>query len=358
MGPRRVAALQRRMLAWFAGAARDLPWRSTRDPYAIWISEAMLQQTRVETVIPYWERFLTRFPDVAALARVADDDLLAAWSGLGYYRRARALRDAAREIVARHGGSFPTTRAEALTLPGVGPYTAGAVLSIAHGLPEPVVDGNVERVFARWFELEEPAGSARLRKELWELAERLVPATRPGDWNQAVMELGATVCTPRNPSCGACPVARLCAARAAGRVAELPRPKLRREPVDVELQVLLTVRGERVLLVRRPERGRMAGMFELPTREVGSRLLWPEAFPGGAAAPAAGPLLGEVRHGITHHRIRVRVHRGELPPGEPEGDGWVWASGERAGALALTGMTKKVLERPFAGESLARVSIH
>ncbi|MBM3975798.1 MAG: hypothetical protein FJ299_02270, partial [Planctomycetes bacterium] len=225
--PDASAALVRDLCAWFDRAQRDLPWRRTRDPYAIWISEAMLQQTRVETVIPYWRRFLERFPDLRALAAAPEDSVVAAWSGLGYYRRARALREAARALVERHAGGFPRTRDAWLALPGVGPYTAGAVLSIAFDEPEPLVDGNVLRVFARLFAIAEPIDRPATVKRIWARAAELVPrrprgATRPRNWNQALMELGATVCLPREPNCGECPVRAHCAARAAGRTAELP----------------------------------------------------------------------------------------------------------------------------------------
>src|SRR5262245_38334735 len=203
------ADLQRMLGRWYRRERRDLPWRRTRDPYAIWISEAMLQQTRVEAVIPRYEAFLARLPDVAALAAAGEAEVLALWSGLGYYARARALRDAARAIVQRHAGVLPRTRAAWLELPGVGPYTAGAVLSIAFSASEPLVDGNVQRVLARLFALEEWQGSKALSEGCWELARALVPRAGdeldPGAWNQALMELGARVCTARSPDCAACP---------------------------------------------------------------------------------------------------------------------------------------------------------
>ncbi|MEM7311403.1 MAG: A/G-specific adenine glycosylase [Planctomycetota bacterium] len=351
------------LLAWFAAHQRDLPWRRSRDAYRVWISEAMLQQTRVEAVVPYFERFLARFPTLADLAAASEDDVVAAWSGLGYYRRARALREAAREVVAHHGGRFPADRKDALALPGVGPYTAGAVLSIAYDLRVPLVDGNVTRVLARWFGLSQPVGTSALTSELWRLAERLLPpegateARGPGAWNQALMELGATVCTPRSPRCEACPVAEPCAARASGRVDELPVPAPRRAPVDVRLGVALAVRGERILVERRPARGRMAGMWELPTRELpgpegGLTGLWPPEFAGPALRE--GEPLGEVSHGITHHRIRARV-RAAWAEGEGGADGAPerrWVSPEAASELGLTGMARKILARPFVFEHL------
>jgi A/G-specific adenine glycosylase len=359
--------LRERLLEWFARERRDLPWRRTRDPYAIWISEAMLQQTRVETVIPYWERFLARYPDVAALASADETELLAAWSGLGYYRRARSLHAAARLVAERFGGSFPPELGEALALPGVGRYTAGAVLSIAFDQPVPVVDGNVLRVFARWFALADPLGSGALSRVAWRLADALVPERRgprapdgPGAWNQAVMELGATVCTARAPSCEACPVARLCEANARGTVERLPVPGRRAVPVDVELEVLVAARGGRLLLARRPQGGRMAGMLECPTRELASgprtRLFDAELAapcPGGGLVP--GEALAELRHGITNHRIRAVVRSAELrlPARRRPAAPFAFHPLERLDDLELTGMTRKLLGRREVRDHLA-----
>ena len=349
------------LLAWYERTRRDLPWRRSRDPYAIWISEAMLQQTRVETVVPYYERFLARFPNVVALASADEQEVLAAWSGLGYYRRARALRRAAAEMVERHGARFPDDRASALALSGVGPYTAGAVLSIAYDLPEPVVDGNVTRVFSRWFALRDPVGSGALNRELWRRAAELLPrrgarpGRGPGAWNQALMELGARVCTPRRPDCGGCPVAAWCAARGSGSAETLPRPAPRRSPVDVWLEVALVLREGALLFERRPPGGRMAGLWELPTRQVegDGAPLWPAEY---RLDLREGPPLGEVSHGITHHRIRARVRWAEVGPGArgaQPGPDRRWLEPASAGDLALTGMARKILRRPFALEHLA-----
>jgi A/G-specific adenine glycosylase len=347
--PRARARLRHDLVRWFERARRDLPWRRTRDPYAVWVSEAMLQQTRVETVIPYFERFLARFPDVAALAAARESEVLALWSGLGYYSRARALRAAARVLVRARGGDWPRTREEWLALPGVGPYTAGAVLSIAFGRSEALVDGNVQRVLARLFALEDTRGSRALADRCWELARALLPpvegALDPGVWNQALMELGATVCTARAPACATCPLARACRARAAGRAEQLPRAAERAAPIEVRLEILVPVAGGRVLVLRRPAEGRMAGLDELPTRELvagGARpRLWPpEHAPGLAPAPSA-ELLGTLRHAITRHRIRAGVFAGELRGAAPDGARWVRA--EEVGGLPLTGLARKAL---------------
>ena len=346
MGSRaRIASLQRRLLGWYVDNRRDLPWRRTRDPYAIWVSEAMLQQTRVETVLPYYERFLARFPGVRDLAEASEDEVVALWSGLGYYRRARALRAAARVIADEHGGVFPSTREELLALPGVGPYTAGAVLSIAFGAAEPLVDGNVSRVFCRLFGFEERLDAPGFARRLWDVAGRLVPGARPGDWNQALMELGALVCTPRDPECAACPLARSCVARRDGRTDELPRRAVRRAPVSVRLEVLLVERDGAHLLVRRPPGGRMGGMWELPTREVpgeDGRVhgLWPDEHALDVARDS--PSLGAVAHSITHHRIRAEWHRGRLGARALPG-GMEWATPDERATLGLTGLSRKIL---------------
>ena len=340
-----TAARRRRLVehltVWYADHARDLPWRRTSDPYAIWISESMLQQTRVEAVIDYWTRFLERFPTIQDLANANEDDVLTQWSGLGYYRRARSLHAAAQAIVANHDGVMPSDDAGLRTLPGIGPYTVGAIRSIAFDQPAALVDGNVERVFARLFDLDLEA--AALKRHSWELAEALVPNDSPGAWNQALMELGATVCTPRSPRCDDCPVARSCASRKAGTVAERPRPKVKQPPIEVALELALATDGDRILLVQRPEDGRMAGMWELPTREIENDAGY---LSGLFPAEFAGPLeldevLANLRHSITKHRIRAVLRQATGAPKRPDLGRWV-APGELE-ELPLTGMTRKVL---------------
>jgi len=336
--------LARDLLTWYRAHARDLPWRRTRDPYAVWISEAMLQQTRVETVVDYWRRFLARFPRVEDLAAASEDEVLALWSGLGYYRRARSLVAAARAIVAEHGGRFPRDPAAARALPGVGPYTAGAVLSIAHDLPEALVDGNVERVFGRLLGLELAAGSAELRRRAWEIARELVPRRGgAGEWNQALMELGATTCTPRAPRCPACPLSGRCAAHRTGRAEELPLPKASPATVDVALELLVVERAGRLLLERRGDLGRMAGLWQFPTREEvpagAPGRLFPAQWPSGAGLEPRERLF-DLRHAITHHRIRAVVRRARIRRAPA---GWRWTGERERAALGLTGMARKVL---------------
>jgi A/G-specific adenine glycosylase len=330
-----------RLVAWYSDHARDLPWRRTSDPYAIWISESMLQQTRVEAVIDYWTRFLERFPTIEGLANAQEDDVLTQWSGLGYYRRARSLHAAAKAVVADHGGRMPSDGASLRALPGIGPYTVGAIRSIAFDQPAALVDGNVERVFARLFDLDLDA--AALKRQSWELAESLVPEQSPGAWNQALMELGATVCTPRSPRCEDCPVARSCAARSAGTIADRPRPKVKLPPLEVALELAWASDGDRILLVQRPTGGRMAEMWELPTREIENAA---GVLSGLFPAEFAGPLeldeaLTNVRHSITKHRIRAVLRRATGVPKRLD-FGRLVAPDELA-EMPLTGMTRKVL---------------
>ena len=306
------------LLAWYRRAARDLPWRRTRDPYAIWVSEIMLQQTRVETVKPYYRAFLGRFPTVEALASAPLDDVLAAWSGLGYYRRARLLHRAAQAIVERHGGKLPAEAAALAELPGFGPYTTAAVASIAFGLPEACVDGNVARVLARWTCTEgdprEPAALARYRK----LAAAIVPAGEAGDFNQAMMELGATLCGPGEPACLACPVAKGCLARASGRQREIPARRKAKERPVLALAAAYAERGGKVLLARRGDEGLFASMWELPTAELA-----PGDEPREALAlvlrerlglrVAPGEALGTVEQTLTHRELKLALYRVELP---------------------------------------------
>ncbi len=315
-----MKALRRRLLAWYDRERRDLPWRRTRDPYAIWISESMLQQTRVETVLPYYERFLARFPDVETLADAPLDDVLGAWAGLGYYSRARNLHRAARSVVEQHAGRIPDDVEALRELPGVGRYTAGAVASIAFDRRAPVVDGNVARVLCRLHGIEGDVRGRAVQARLWEIAGELAEGPRPGDLNQALMELGATRCTPREPRCSDCPLSRDCVARARGNAEALPVKSraVRQRPVEA-VAGWVTRRG-RALAVRRPERGLLGGMWELP----GGELVGGEAPPAalhrtlrervGLEVEAAEP-LGSVQHLFSHLRLRLHVFRCEPPRG-------------------------------------------
>jgi A/G-specific adenine glycosylase len=312
-----LPAFQSQLLAWFAEAKRDLDWRRTHDPYRVWISEIMLQQTRVAAVLPYYRRFLARFPTVDALARAQPETVLRSWAGLGYYSRARNLHRAAKEIVARHGGEFPRRIDEALALPGIGHYTAAAVLSIAYGEPHAVVDGNVARVLARLGAIRGDLRRPKRWRALAAAANGLLPAEDAaaagapavsGDWNQAMMELGATLCTPRAPRCPACPVAHWCRAHALGIALRLPAPRGKPKPVRLALSaaVLLDQRG-RTLVLRQPSnRGSLfSNLWQFPAVKAAgaapeklSRYLQ-SAFGIAAALEPLAP----ARHTVTFRRI-------------------------------------------------------
>lgn len=341
-----VAAVRRALLGWYDRQRRDLPWRRTNDPYRVWVSEVMLQQTTVKAVLPYYEEFLKRFPSLQALAEEPEEEVVAAWSGLGYYHRARNLHRGAQAVAERHGGRFPRTLEAALAVPGVGLYTASAILSIAHGLPLPVVDGNVRRVLARLLALRGP----EYRKDgpYYNRAEELLDRERPGDWNQALMELGATVCTPRNPGCDACPLRSGCRARSLDLVSELPEGRARRAPVDVKVAAALVERDGRVLLVRRPE-GRLLGrMWEVPQTTLESRGLPDlarelEERHGLRVVP--GPLAVRARHAITFRRITLEGYRARLRPPVPiDPERFLWARPEEVAALPVSSSTRKLLK--------------
>jgi A/G-specific adenine glycosylase len=287
-----ATVIRKNLARWYDRGKRDLPWRHTSDPYAIWISEIMLQQTRVTAVIPYYERFLKRFPDPAALAEALEDEVLTLWSGLGYYSRARNLQKAARQIVAM--GSFPRTHEEIRELAGVGDYTAAAVASIAFGLPHAVVDGNVHRVIAR---LTNGSGEAQV------IADSLLDRANPSRSNQALMELGAVVCLPRDPQCGACPIAVQCQARKAGTQNELPEKRVKPAAIHLKRNLLVIHQKDRILLAPSP---RVLGFWDLPEPFKGARI---------------GARLGEFRHAITHRSYRFTVHEAVVRAA-PKGFHW------------------------------------
>lgn len=306
-------ACRKALIAWFLREQRELPWRRTRDPYAVLVSELMLQQTRVDVVIPYFERFMRRFPDVRSLAAAPESAVLAAWSGLGYYRRARFLQAAARAIENEHGGRFPRDFDAILALPGVGRYTAGAIASIAFGTSVPLVDGNVARVFARWFALEGDQRSGAQQKRLWALAATVLDAAHPGDFNQSLMELGACICTPRAPRCDRCPVARWCEAKRAGEPERYPAARQRKATIDVRLAVLAAFDAKtRIAVIRRRAGTRMERMLDLPALELNAKDDASDELTRFARARwnlalANTALAGRARHTITHHRIAIEV---------------------------------------------------
>jgi A/G-specific adenine glycosylase len=350
--PRLRSALRTKLLAWYRAHRRDLPWRRTRDPYEIWISEAMLQQTRVETVIPYWQRFLARFPDVAALATADVDDVISIWAGLGYYSRARNLHRAAQLVMERHAGQLPDDVDRLRELPGVGRYTAGAIASIAFDRPAPVVDGNAARVLTRLFGIAADLRSRAVQQRLWSEAEQLARGEEPGALNQALMELGAVLCTPRAPRCPGCPWAQHCTAHARGNAEVLP-VRSRRVPVRrVEAVAGLLQRHGRVLAVKRPQRGLLGGLWELPGGERSAdgeppvRTLARALREGiGLGIREAEP-LGTIEHAFTHRILRLHVYRATADEGRVRCTGWAahrWVSRSALTSLPLGGPTRKAL---------------
>jgi A/G-specific adenine glycosylase len=331
----------KRLLTWYRRHHRALPWRETRDPYRIWVSEIMLQQTRVTAVIPYYQRFLERFPTVEALAAAPEAELLECWSGLGYYRRARQMQQAARRIVAGHGGVFPDTYQELEALPGIGSYTAAAIASIAFGRPHAAVDGNVIRVLTRVYDDGRDVQQTATRTALAARAQILLESAGPRNashFNQAMMELGATLCTPRGPQCLICPVADDCLARRTGSQLDRPRKKAKEKTEHLELAVALVRRGERLLLGQRPADAKiMPGFWELPQAE-GARL---DAGCFRTLGIESDGALGEFRHAITFHNYRGRVHRAVLAGKAPQGYRWIPQS--RLSELPLTTITRKAL---------------
>jgi len=339
------------ILAWYRRARRDLPWRRTRDPWAIWVSEAMLQQTRVDVVIPYYERFLERYPDPGALARADLDEVLGLWAGLGYYSRARNLKAAA-ERVSASGGRVPDSVDALMSLPGIGRYTAGAIASIAFDRPAPIVDGNVARVLARLHGIREPVDAPAGTARLWAEAEALAAGPHPGDLNQAVMELGATVCTPRAPRCPACPVARRCAARAAGDPETLPRRAPRRAPRRVHAVAALVLRGGRALAVQRPARGLLGGLWELPGGAVAGARAADAAALARILLERAGlevgavDRVGRLEHGFTHRALELRLFRCAAKPGRVRLAGWQrhrWVTPATFAKLPLATLDRRAL---------------
>lgn len=303
--------------SWFRRNRRPLPWRERYEPYHVWVSEVMLQQTRMEVVLGYFDRFITRFPTVEALAAATDDEVTAAWSGLGYYRRARMLRDGARDVVARFGGIVPRTVDELLTIAGIGRYTAGAIASIAYDERAPIVDGNVARVFSRLFAIEAPLGSPALMREAWSRAEELVRDSKsPRELNQALMELGALVCTPRGAQCRTCAVRIYCAANAADRVDELPRPKAKQATRELRIPLYVVVDRAGRLLMRRESGALMRNMLHLPH---GNSLLLPTEPLRIRCTSSMGTFL----HTVTNRRITFEVQTGAAAVRIPTGYEWV-----------------------------------
>jgi A/G-specific adenine glycosylase len=307
------------LLAWYDAHQRTLPWRVTggapADPYRVWLSEIMLQQTTVAAVRPYFEKFTARWPDVAALAAADEAEVMQAWAGLGYYARARNLIACARAVIVHHGGRFPDTEAELLQLPGVGRYTAAAIAAIAFNRRAVVVDANVERVVSRLFAVKEPLPVAR--EKHYALTDTITPPVRSGDFAQAMMDLGATICTPKKPACALCPLAAMCQARAEGQPDLYPYKAPKAAKPRRMGHAYWLERDGRVLLVRRPARGLLGGMLALPSSE------WMESVPDGAGAPAGAAWAdaGSIEHVFTHFALKLHIHCAEAVS-SPEGEVW------------------------------------
>jgi A/G-specific adenine glycosylase len=307
-----TSELATRLLAWYAAQARKLPWRDHPDPYAILVSEIMLQQTRVKTVIPYYERWMQRFPNLVALAQADLQDVLHAWEGLGYYNRARNLHRTAQIVVDEYVGELPMTAERLRQLPGIGRYTAGAIAAFAFGQDEAALDGNIRRVLARYFDIDLPERSTAGERRLWKLAQAHLPGGRAADYNQALMDLGATICTPRAPDCDTCPLQAGCSARRLNRQAERPVRATRRQTPHYTVTAAVLRQGEQVLIARRPEEGLLGGLWEFP----GGKVREGETLPAGLRREIreeldvdiqVGSLVGRYEHAFTHFRITLHA---------------------------------------------------
>ncbi len=347
------ADISSRLLAWSTRASRPFPWRRNRDPYLVWIAETMLQQTQIATVIPYLERWMERFPNVQSLATASLDEVLKAWEGLGYYARARNLHRAARIIVEKFGGRIPNRREDLLALPGIGPYTAGAILSLAFGQDEPVVDGNVRRVLCRVFGIEEDPRRPRVERRLWEIARALIVPGKAREINEALMDLGREVCTPRNPQCDRCPLRDVCVARARGKQNALPVRAPRRKVPHYTVTAGIIWNGEgKVLLAQRPAEGLLGGLWEFPGGKVeqGETLeacLKRELREELGIEVEVGDPVAVVEHAYSHFRITLHAFHCRLVRGEPRAIGvadWRWVRPEEIRTYALSRADVKILE--------------
>ncbi len=341
------AVFREALLAWYDHEHRQLPWRSDPRPYRVWVSEIMLQQTQVVTVIDYFERWMERFPTVRALAEAPLDDVLQVWAGLGYYRRARLIHKCAQAIVEEHDGEVPGSHKALLALPGIGPYTAGAIASIAFGIPAPIVDGNVIRILARLCAIKGDARGKEAQKHFWRIAERLVPHDRAGDFNQAMMELGATLCTPKRPKCLLCPVRSSCKGNTLGIAEQLPEMPARKKQKRVHVVAPVLCRGEATWMVQRPQTGLWAGLWSMPEvvldgaprgKEPGKKHL--VAWLDTHTIEGERDYVGKAEHLLTHrhyvvHVWRIRVDR------DPPIDGR-WVSGKDRDDLAMSALMDKL----------------
>lgn len=350
---KRRAWLRRVLPAWFRRSARDLPWRKIEDPYAIWLSEVLLQQTRVETVIPYFKRMLRAFPTVQDLAAAHEDQVLKLWEGLGYYSRALSLRKSARRIVREYRGLFPRTASQWQQLPGVGRYTASAISSIAFGEPVPVLDGNVKRLLARLFAIRASIDDPKIVKRLWSVAEILVPSREPGDFNQALMEAGARICTPKGPRCNACPLSEKCDAHNLNLERSLPLRGKKRLLPCYEIVAAAIRRNGRYLLGKRPPGGLLGGLWEFPggkvqPGETHMQALARELREELGIRARINELVASVPHAYTHFKITLHLYRAALLSGRVQARfhreiKWVFPS--QFYRYAFPGAVRKILQR-------------
>ncbi len=358
MGEPSPTEVRSRLLAWYGANRRDLPWRRTRDPYRILIAEYLLQRTRIASGTPYYERFLTRFPTIQDLAAASLDDVLGAWEGLGFYGRARRLHAAARAIVAEHAGKVPPSYEALAALPGIGPYTAGAIASIAFGIAVPAVDGNVLRVLARLFRIREDVTSMVVHRRIVELAATLVPPDAPGAFNQAIMELGATTCTPTSPACDRCPLENQCLARAVGEEREIPISANRKKPRAVPVAFALIEAKGRVLLVRRELGTLLGGLWALPGGEVPSRASERTSLSmlvkkQTGSLIHVGPRWSPVDRTFSHRKWSGSIYRCSPTRRPSSGEGLRWIPIAEALRLPLVPFHRKALESLAGLDSFA-----
>lgn len=346
----RESAIAGDLLNWYATNQRDLPWRRSRDPYRIWVSEVMLQQTRVDTVIPYYERWFAQFPTLTALAEAEEEQVLKAWEGLGYYSRARNLHQAVQEVVSRYGGEVPDDPEAVAELKGVGPYTVGAILSIAYNRSVPAVDGNVMRVFSRLFHIEDDIAQPATRQGMEELARTLIPAGQASSFNQALMELGALICSPQSPKCLLCPLRAHCQAFAEGAVERLPVKAKAKAPRPVDMAAAVIWHEGRVMIARRPTEGLLGGLWEFPGGERPAELSWERALHRllgeryGLEIEVEAHLTG-VKHIFSHLVWDLQAYTAHLAPGSlpPSGESVRWVTPAELSDYAFPVAHQKVI---------------
>lgn len=368
-----LTRFRKKLLSWFANFQRELPWRRTRDPYRVWLSEIMLQQTRVAAAIPYYERFLGRFPDVRALANAPEEEVLRLWAGLGYYSRARNLQKAARQIVDEHNSRFPDAAEKALALPGIGQYTAAAILSIAYGKKLAVLDGNVARVLARLGAIRGDLRNASRWQQLQKTADTLLAPRAPGDWNQAMMELGATICTPRSPQCLLCPIGEFCKARKLSLTDVIPEKRNKRATVEIVLTALVLVDAQgRTLLLPPPKHSAektstsdvavlLSRMWHFPTIQVRSeaeaelREFAGKGIFGGHRLPGKLQPLERVRHAVTYRQIMLLPFRLEVAklPHVPQAKAILLSD---LSSLPISNLTRKVARSALSADRRGKIA--